>query len=84
MEFLKKNMKRFAGSRRAFLAGIAALTGSLAILGKIPRKNEQPATARFLTRDGKLVEVSLEKVPLKKIPITKRRLVSWIWRDQKL
>lgn len=40
--------------------------------------------ARFLTHDGKLVEVPLDKLPLKKIAITKDRLVSWIWKQQKL
>lgn len=84
MELLKKNIMQFTASRRVFLAGAAALAASIALLKKTLHKDAQSATARFLTRDGKLVDVPVEKVPLKKIAITKGRLVSWIWKHQKL
>ncbi|HET9486841.1 MAG TPA: twin-arginine translocation signal domain-containing protein [Chryseosolibacter sp.] len=71
-------------SRRFFLAAASAAVGSLAVLKSVWRRKPQPETARFLTRDGKLVEVPLEKLPFNRVAITKDRLVSWIWKHQKL
>lgn len=72
------------GSRRIFLAAASAIAGSLLVLKKMWPKSQRARTATFLTREGTLVEVPLEKVPAKKTAVTKERLVSWIWRNQKL
>jgi hypothetical protein len=72
-------------SRRAFL-GIGATTMAVVLtikklsFIKAPKKN----TARFLTRDGRLVEVDTNRLPFKKKMVGKQQLVSWVWKDRKL
>jgi hypothetical protein len=84
MEFLKIKRMQRNRSRRFFLTVVSAAIGGLVFLKGIWLKKTAPEMARFLTHDGKLVEVPLNKLPLKKIAITKDRLVSWIWKQQKL
>jgi hypothetical protein len=84
MEFLKIKRMQRNRSRRFFLTVVSAAIGGLVFLKRIWLKKTTPEMARFLTHDGKLVDVPLNKLPLKKIAITKDRLVSWIWKQQKL
>lgn len=71
-------------SRRIFLAAVSSFFGILVILKKIWPTNQPARTARFLTQDGTLVEIPVEKLPKNKVAITTDRLVAWVWKDQKL
>jgi hypothetical protein len=82
MELLSEKL-RFR-SRRFFLTALSATVGGLVLLRRIGSKRLTPGNAKFLTRDGRLVEVPIDKLPLTKVFITKERLVSWIWKHQKL
>lgn len=84
MEFLNIRKMQSNRSRRIFLAAASAFFASLVILKKIWPKKQPARTAKFLTQDGTLVEVPVDKLPQKKVAITTDRLVSWIWKDQKL
>jgi hypothetical protein len=84
MGVLNTTKMKTSRSRRFFLAAASAAFGSLVVLKNILRRKSQPEAARFLTREGKLVEVPLEKLPFNRVAITKERLVSWIWKHQKL
>jgi len=73
--------------RRSFVSIVFAaigIAGALIAKWKPELKRSIPASAKFLTRDGRLVEIDLDKVPFGKKAITKRELVRWIWKDQKL
>jgi len=84
MELLSKKWTSRSPSRRFFLAAVSVAIGSFVFLKR--KWSGKPAhdVATFLTHDGKLVEVPLDKLPLKKVAVTKDRLVSWIWKHQKL
>lgn len=76
---------RLNQSRRKFIAAGTVAIGGLAILKKIwPVKKQVSETTKLLARDGTLVELPLSKLPKKKTAITKERLASWIWKDQKI
>lgn len=75
------------GSRRGFLASGMVALGSLALVGRFwnrKEKNDQPLTTKLLSREGKLVEVAVTKIPKKKSIISEEQLVSWIWKRQTL
>lgn len=83
MEFLK--VPKSNVSRRKFFGATAFLIGSFAILKrKLFLKNAPVKTTKLLTRDGKLVEVDLKKIPKGKRPVTNSELASWVWKNQKL
>lgn len=82
MELLNKNI--MSGSRRFFLTALSATVGGLVLLRQIWSKKPARGTAKFLTQEGKLVEIPTDKLPLARVAITKDRLVSWIWKHQKL
>lgn len=84
MEFLEIKAMSRNRSRRLFLTVASAAIGSFVFIKEIWSKKPKPEAPKFLTHDGKLVEVPLDKLPLKKIAITKDRLVSWVWKHQKL
>jgi hypothetical protein len=82
MEFLKT---LGSVSRRAFLGlGITTVGIVVAIRKSGLFVSRKKKTARFLTRDGRLVEVDLTKLPVKRKVADKQQLISWIWKDQKL
>lgn len=77
MEFL--NRKSFSSnvSRKKFLfAGI-----SLAVIASLFQWREKPLkknTIKFLTQDGKLVEIDADKLPTTKRAATKSDIQYWI------
>lgn len=83
MEFLK--VPKVNVSRRKFFGATALLLGSFAILKrKLFLKSSPTKTAKLLTRDGKLVEVEINKMPKRKRSISNSELASWVWKNQKL
>lgn len=83
MEFLK--VPKINVSRRKFFGATAFLLGSIAVLKrKLFLKKPSTKTAKFLTRDGKLVEVDLNKMPKGRRSISNSELASWVWKNQKL
>jgi len=78
------NKKVMSRSRRLFLGALSATVGGLIMLRRLGFKKRVPEIATFLTHEGKLVQVPVDKLPLAKVAITKNRLVSWIWKHQKL
>lgn len=84
MELLRKMLTSRISSRRFFLASVSVVIGGLVFLKRKWFGKPAHKAAIFLTRDGKLVEVALDKLPVKKVAIAKDRLVSWIWKHQKL
>jgi hypothetical protein len=82
MELLNKNIT--SGSRRFFLTALSASVGGLVLLLQIGSKKTVRGTTKFLTQDGMLVEIPTDIVPLARVAITKDRLLSWIWKHQKL
>ena len=72
-------------SRRKFFGATAFLIGSFAILKrKLFTRNAPIKTTKLLTRDGKLVEVEINKISKGKRPISNTELASWVWKNQKL
>ncbi len=77
MEFLntKSLMKNF--SRKKFLfAGISLATTTFLL--KWRTKPEKKGTVKFLTQEGKLVEVEIDKLPNAKKLASKEDLQHWI------
>ena len=64
-------------SRKKFLLSGISLAAVAAFFkwGPQPEKNK---TAKFLTQDGKLVEIELDKLPSSKIAATKEDVQNWI------
>lgn len=84
MEFLKK-VTHFSVTRRKFFSAGAVTLASIAVLKKYwPLKARDPKKAKFLTRDGTLVEVPVAKLPKNKNAISKEGLISWVWRNNKI
>ena len=84
MEFLTKCDMKINKSRRVFILSSAVALAGLSLINRFnPFRQEKTRTAKFLTRDGKLVEVPITIIPKKKEPITKEKLLSWIWKNNK-
>jgi hypothetical protein len=85
MELLGNNNPGFRKSRRHFIIVTSLAAGCMALIRKAwPGLKPASKTTTFLTHDGKLVEVDLPSIPRKKRVVSKKQLVSWIWKDQKL
>ena len=70
MEFLKSNMKK--PNRRKFLFAGLSLAALLATLRFTTKKrDEKKTTLKFLTQDGRLVEVDASKMPAARQTATK-------------
>jgi hypothetical protein len=68
-------------SRRRFIAFGAVATLSFALFRFfIPHKPEKPKTTKMLTQDGKLVEVELTKLPVKRKRISDGDIHTWVKR----
>ena len=70
-------------NRRKFLfAGIslAALWATI----RFAKQPEKKKTMKFLTQDGKLVEIDLDKLPGKKEAATKTDIQNWVKKSKPL
>jgi hypothetical protein len=66
------------GRRKFLFAGIslAAIWGIFQF--GFRKKPEKPKTAKFLTQDGRLVEIDVDKLPVAKRTATKTDIQNWI------
>ena len=64
-------------SRKKFLFSGISLA-AVATLFKWGGEPEKKKTAKFLTQDGKLVEIDLDKLPTSKTAATKEDVQTWI------
>jgi hypothetical protein len=71
MEFLKNQ------NRRKFLLAGLTLTALWTTL-KFWNKPEEKKSMKFLTEDGKLVEVDINKLPSAKKAVSKAELQNWV------
>lgn len=85
MEFLNRNKRSLAPSRRKFLLTSLLAVGGLATVRKWwPRGKPRNNKIKLLTHDGKLVEVDASKMPFNRRVATKKDLVKWVWKDQEI
>jgi hypothetical protein len=83
MEFLKSNMKK--PNRRKFLFAGLSLAALLATLRFTTKKrDEKKTTLKFLTQDGRLVEVDASKMPAARQTATKQDLQNWVKKNKSL
>lgn len=64
-------------SRKKFLFSGLSLA-SVAAFFRFGNQPEKKKTAKFLTQDGKLVEIDLDKLPSSKKTATKEDVQTWI------
>ena len=64
-------------SRKKFLFSGLSLA-AVAAFFKFGNQPEKKKTAKFLTQDGKLVEIDLDKLPASKKAATKEDVQTWI------
>lgn len=73
--------------RRKFLfAGLslAALAATLRLSKKNTEEKALKPTSRFLTQDGALVEIEIEKIPAVKQAASKQDIKNWIKKNKAL
>lgn len=72
-----------AYSRRKFLITGGLVLGGISVAKQFwPLKPSPGKTAKFLTHDGKLVEVDLKGIQGRSKPVSDEELAKWIWKDQ--
>jgi len=72
-------------SRRKFLFAGLSLAALLATLRFTTKKrDEQKTTLKFLTQDGRLVELDASKMPVTKQAATKQDLQNWVKKNKSL
>ena len=64
-------------SRKKFLFSGLSLA-AIAAFFKFGNQTEKKKTAKFLTQDGKLVEIEIDKLPSSKKAATKEDVQTWI------
>lgn len=74
------------GRRNFFTLSTLAIAGLVALKGKVwpQREWKIKKTAQFLSHNGRLVEIDLDKVPFTRKRVSKNQLVAWVWKEQKL
>jgi hypothetical protein len=70
-------------NRRKFLLAGLSLAALLATL-RLTKKKTEKKTIKFLTQDGKLVEIEADKVPTTKQAVTKQDLQNWIKKNKSI
>lgn len=70
-------------NRRKFLFAGLSLAALLATL-RFTKKQDEKKTIKFLTQDGKLVEIDESKIPAAKQAATKQDLQNWIKKNKSL
>lgn len=66
-------------SRRGFLSFAALLGGAMLLLRRF-RKEDAGKPVKFLTQDGRLVELDSNKIPAKRIKASNTDVKTWIWK----
>ena len=70
-------------NRRNFITWSMLGLSTLAIFKFFGRNKKKTEVARFLTQDGRLVEVETQHLPFEKKSVSKNRLMTWVWKNQK-
>ena len=70
-------------NRRKFLFAGLSFTALLATF-RFTKKSDKKKTIKFLTQDGKLVEIDADKIPTAKLPATKQELQNWVKKNKSL
>jgi hypothetical protein len=65
-------------TRKKFLFSGLSLAGLLAFFKWSTLKPEKKNTAKFLTQEGKLVEIDFDKLPVSKKAATKEDVQNWV------
>ena len=73
---MKSNRRKFLFAGLSF----AALWATL----RFSKKPEEKKTIKFLTQDGKLVEIDASKIPAAKQAATKQDLQNWVKKNKSL
>jgi hypothetical protein len=69
--------------RRKFIVGGLTLAAIWATV-RFWKQPEKKKTMKFLTQDGTLVEVEVDKLPLKKEPASKTDVQNWVKKNKSL
>lgn len=65
-------------SRKKFLFSGLSLAGVIAFIKWSISKPEKKKTAKFLTQEGKLVEIDFDRLPASKKAATKEDVQNWV------
>jgi hypothetical protein len=69
--------------RRNFLVKVMMGIGAMSLVTRWGLANRSKSiTQKFLTRDGRLVEVEISNLSMKTRPVNKKLLARWIWKKQ--
>jgi hypothetical protein len=83
----KQFMENKNVSRKKFLAwsvGVSSLLAVPAFLKFSNKKKKQSATAKMLTRDGKLIEIDVANIPSRKRKVKTEDIHTWVSRKTSL
>lgn len=82
MEFLKRNSETRSLGRKSFIVtSIGLIAATVVSMLKFPKKeNDEKNAHKFLTHDGKLVQIDMDKLPSAKRVVDKSELQNWIKR----
>ena len=70
-------------NRRKFLFAGLSLAALLATF-RFTKKSEEKKTIKFLTQDGRLVEIDADKMPTARQAATKQDLQNWVKKNKSL
>lgn len=77
MEFLNRVVTMKTQDRRKFLVAGISLATIWAIM-QFWKQPEKKKTMKFLTQDGKLVEIDVDKIPKKRLAANKSDFQNWV------
>jgi hypothetical protein len=69
--------------RRKFLVAGISLTALWTTM-RFWKQPEKKKTMKFLTQDGKLVEIDVDKIPKKKLAANKSDFQNWVVKNKQL
>ena len=70
-------------TRRHFIAAATlGISTMIALKAKMWPQRASKQTAKFLDRDGKLVEVDLKHLPFKRLKASQSQVMNWIHNQQ--
>jgi hypothetical protein len=71
-----------SSNRRKFLFAGLSFTGLVAALPFLKKPVEKKQSIKFLTQEGKLVEIDVDKIPSNKQAATKKDIQGWIKKSK--